>query len=176
MPAMNYQKALTHIGRAATGSLKDLREILMGILDNDIRAPLNLTAAATLDRRTHAGRICTINSAAGLTFTLPASTGGGDRYRFFIGTTITSIGTIIKVANATDIMVGFALAANNGANTSDLWETASTSDTITMDGSNTGGTKGDYIELEDVSAGVWRVWIVMAETGSTATPFSATVS
>ena len=176
MPAKNYQAALTNIQRAATGSLKDLREILMAILDNDIRAPLNITASATLDRRTHAQRVNTINAAAGVTLTLPASTGGGDRYRFFVGTTVTSNSIIVKVANATDIMAGFATAANNGANTTDTWETASTSDTITMDGSNTGGVRGDYIDLEDVAAGFWRVSIQMSETATSATPFSATVS
>lgn len=176
MPAVSYLTALARIARIRTGSLKDAGDLLQAMLDGDTRVPSNLTASATLNRREHSTRLNNINAAAGVTLTLPAATGTGDRYRFFIGTTVTSNSVIVKVANATDIMAGFATAANNGANTADVWETAATSDTITMDGSNTGGTKGDYIDLEDAASGLWRVSIEMAETGTTATPFSATVS
>ena len=135
---------------------------------------VNITAALTLNENVHEGKILTVNSAAGIAIVLPASTGQGARYRLFIGTTITSVGTTIKVANASDTMGGQALQTGaTGAVTAFL--ASSTSDTITLDGSTTGGIKGDYIELEDVSLNLWRVTIIGSITGSAATPFSATV-
>lgn len=137
---------------------------------------VNITAAQTLNENLHEGKILTVNSAAGIALVLPASTGQGARYRLFIGTTVTSIGTTIKVANASDTMVGFALLAQDSADTSVLFGASGTDDTITLNGTTTGGTKGDYIELEDVTLNLWRVNIIATATGTEATPFSATVS
>ncbi len=53
--------------------------------------------------------------------------------------------------------------------------TASTSDTITLNGSTTGGVKGSHVELQDVASGVWRVSGFLVSTGAEATPFSANV-
>ena len=136
----------------------------------------NITASLTLNDPTHEGKTCSVNAAAGCAITLPASTGGGARYRLFIGTTITSNTTTIKVANASDIMAGTALLGADGGNTVNLWETGASDDTITMDGSTRGGIKGDYIELEDVALNVWFVRFIGSATGAEATPFSATVS
>lgn len=139
--------------------------------------PINLTAATlTLSRSTHLGAVITVNRAAGTTITLPASAGKGDMYRVFCGTTITSNSLKVQVANATDIMSGAAWAAADGGSSVVGWETASDSDTITMDGSTTGGIKGDFIELIDVTAGVWFVRVMASATGTEATPFSAAVS
>lgn len=138
-------------------------------------APRNLTASATLDR-SYADTITTINAAAGLTVTLPAATGLGDEYEFFIGTTVTSNSVIIRVASASDIMQGVAVQAADAGATSNAWETAADSDTITMNGTTTGGLKGDIVRLKDVSSGVWMVNVIGAATGTEATPFSAAVS
>lgn len=137
---------------------------------------VNITAALTLVEARHEGRTLTVNNAAGFAITLPASTGQGAKYRFFIGTTITSVGTTIKVANASDTMVGFALLAQDSADTAVLFGAAGTDDTITLNGTTTGGTKGDYIELEDVTLNLWRVNVIATATGTEATPFSAAVS
>lgn len=138
---------------------------------------VNIAAAITVNEAAHGmGRMLTVNSAAGIAITLPASTGQGAKFRFFIGTTITSVGTTIKVANATDVMAGVALLAADAGDTLVAFETAASSDTITMDGSTKGGIKGDYIELEDVTAGLWSVRMVASATSSEASPFSATVA
>jgi fructose-specific component phosphotransferase system IIB-like protein len=55
------------------------------------------------------------------------------------------------------------------------WEAASDSDTITMDGSTTGGIVGDRVELVDVAENVWAVNGIIQQTGTEATPFSAAV-
>lgn len=139
--------------------------------------PINITGATlTLNASAHGDTVITTNRAAGTTFTLPASVGKGARFEIIVGTTITSNSLIVKVANATDVMAGTALSGQDAADTTVLWETASTSDTITLNGSTTGGIKGDIIVLKDVSAGLWSVQITGSATGTEATPFSATVS
>lgn len=138
-------------------------------------APTNKTASFTVDPNM-SGKVVTLNAAAGLTATLPASTGSGASYKFFVGTTVTSNSVIIKVANASDIMAGVAIVANDTDASVSGFETASTSDTITFNGSTTGGIKGDFVELTDVAANIWHVRVNSSATGSEATPFSATVS
>jgi hypothetical protein len=139
-------------------------------------APISITAAVTVDRDIHAnGPILLFAVAAGATVTLPASAGTGDRYRFHVHTTVTSNSDKIQVANSTDVMQGMIITCADGGDTTVGWETASTSDTITLNGTTTGGVKGDYIELEDVATGFWRVTGFTSATGTEATPFSAAV-
>lgn len=115
------------------------------------------------------------NVASGSTVTLPAATGSGFRYRFMVGTTVTSNSDIIQVASSDDIIQGTIVGAADGGNTVNGWEAASTSDTITLNGSTTGGLIGDMIELTDIAEGVWLVTGVIQQTGTEATPFSAAV-
>ncbi len=137
--------------------------------------PINITASTTLDAR-HAGTSLLVLAAAGLTLTLPAATGTGRVYEIEIHTTVTSNSVVIKVANATDVMQGTADIAQDSADTEVTFETASTSDTITLNGSTTGGIKGDRIVLKDIKTGFWQVNADLSGTGTEATPFSATVS
>lgn len=117
-----------------------------------------------------------IEAAAGATVTLPAATGSGFRYTFIVGTTVTSNSDIIQVASADDIIQGTLLSASDNAADAALgWETAATSDTITMNGTTTGGYIGDRIELIDIADGVWAVSGAIKQTGTEATPFSAAV-
>lgn len=132
---------------------------------------LSVTAAL------HDGKTILLDTAAGTTCTLPASSGSGARFRFVVSTVATSNNHIIKVANGTDVMAGFALVAQDAGDTSVLFETAATSDTITLNRSTTGSTqKGEFFELEDIAAGFWSVFGVVAATGAEASPFSATVA
>jgi hypothetical protein len=138
-------------------------------------APINLTASTTLSG-THAGTVITANAAAGMTLTLPAASGSGRVYDIIVGTTVTSNNLIVQVANASDVMTGTALLAQDAADTAVHFETAATSDTITMNGSTKGGIKGDRIRLQDVAANLWSVQVIGSATGTEATPFSAAVS
>jgi len=132
---------------------------------------LSVTVAA------HDGKTILLDTAAGSTCTLPASSGSGARFRFVISTVATSNSHIIKVANATDVMSGVIIAANDTDGSASAWETAATSDTITLNRTTTGSTiKGEWVELEDIASGTWAVTGVIAATGTEATPFSATVS
>lgn len=133
-------------------------------------ATLAVTSAA------HAGRTVLLDRAAGQAVTLPAATGTGNVYKFFVLTTITSNTTTIKVADATDVMAGMAIIGNDGGDTASIFETAADSDTITFDGDTTGGIKGAVVELQDVATNLWSVVVRSAATNTEATPFSATVS
>lgn len=139
--------------------------------------PVDATASTlAVTQATHAGRTVTLNRAAGIAVTLPAATGTGSVYKFLIGTTVTSNTTTIKVADATDVMTGTAYVVSDGAAAVLGYRTGATSDTITFDGSTTGGLLGDIVILEDVGANLYSVLVFSAATGTEATPFSATVS
>lgn len=136
--------------------------------------PLNVTGGLTVTSA-YAGSPITLNAAAGQAIVLPNATGSGSTYRFFVGTTITSNSTTIKVARAADIMTGMALFAQDAGDTVVAFETAVDSDTITFNGTTTGGIKGTQVELVDIAANLWAVNVCGAATGTEATPFSATV-
>lgn len=137
--------------------------------------PVLTGATATVTPAAHGGRTVLLDRAAGQAVTLPAATGSGNSYKFFVLTTITSNTTTIKVVG-NDTMAGLAIVANDGGDTASIFETAATSDTITFDGSTTGGIRGATVELQDVAEDLWSVRIVGAATGTEATPFSATVT
>ena len=136
--------------------------------------PIALTASATLSAY-HADATVVVNAAAGLTLTLPAASGTGLAFDIVIGTTVTSNSVAIKVANASDVMTGLAVQAADGGATVGAYETAASDDTITFNGSTTGGIKGDRVILKDIAANLWSVTVIGAATGTEATPFSATV-
>lgn len=135
--------------------------------------PISVTASATLTRKRHAGTTTVINAAAGLTLTLPAASGTGDEYTIFVGTTVASNNAIIQVANASDIMQGVLSVATDIAGVT--CPTTTTSDTITMNGTTTGGIKGSYVVLKDMATNVWEVSGSLVSSGTEATPFSAAV-
>jgi len=140
-------------------------------------ALVSATAATlTATSADHSGRTVLLDRAAGIAVTLPAATGSGNSYKFFVATTITSNSTTIKVADATDIMAGVAIVANDSDASASIFETAADSDTITFNGGTTGGIKGATVELQDVASNLWSVRVIGAATGTEATPFSATVS
>jgi hypothetical protein len=144
------------------------------------RAPDNRVANATASTLTvtqdlHDGKVITLNRAAGIAVTLPAPTGSGAVYRFFVGTTVTSNTTTIKVPHSSDTMRGNAIVAQDAGDTVVVFEAGATADTITLNGTTTGGLVGDWIELVDVATDLFSVKAVLAATSTEATPFSATV-
>jgi hypothetical protein len=149
------------------------------VLDQDSRSGQSrlrtLTASATLTQEAHDGQTILLDAAAGLTVTLPAANGTGAIFTFLVKTTVTSNSNIIQVANSTDVMTGMVFTCNDTDGSTSGWETASTSDTITLNGTTTGGIKGDQIIIQDVASGLFRVLGYTSATGTEATPFSAAV-
>jgi hypothetical protein len=109
-----------------------------GVNSTVTAATLTVTAAA------YNGQTINLSRAAGITVTLPAATGSNSTYRFVVATSVTSNNNIIKVANATDVMNGSTAVSGT---TSALFGTLPASDTITMNGSTTGGLAGSYVEI-----------------------------
>ena len=134
-----------------------------------------LTASKTLNQTEHAGRLISLNAAAGLTITLPPATGSGDEYELFIGTTVTSNNYVFQVASASDVLSGSALVSQDAADTAVMFETGATDDTVTMNGTTTGGLLGTTVRVRDVASGVFSYFSSGAATGIEATPFSAAV-
>jgi hypothetical protein len=132
--------------------------------------PITVTTNVSIDRDTFVDTICVIDRAGGLTVTLPASTGKGDVYRFYVKTTVTADCTI--AALTTDIFQGaIAVSTDIGGTVAPC---TATSDKLVMNGSTTGGLLGSYVEVKDVLAGTWAVSGALIASGTEATPFSAT--
>jgi hypothetical protein len=138
---------------------------------------VTLAVSTSITREAHDGKTILMSGAGSArTFTLPAASGSGAKFKFRVGAVNTS-SYLIKVANATDVMDGQIISLQDAADTLVGWETASTSDTITLNGTTTGGVSiGDWVELEDIASGQWAVTGITTSSGTEATPFSATVS
>jgi len=132
-------------------------------------------AALSVTQAEHGDRITTLSVASGQAVTLPAATGSGTKFHFVATAAVTSNSTTIKVTGD-DVMIGVAYIANDSDASVSAYETGGTCDTITWDGSTTGGIAGDAVELVDVAADTWWVRVTGSATGSEATPFSNTVS
>jgi hypothetical protein len=141
-----------------------------------VSAPVATTATSlAITAAAHAGRTVAINSTAAIAVTLPQALGTGNKYKFFIGVAATATSHTIKVANATDVMTGYAFCVTTTSDNAEGFKTSATSDTITLNGTTLGGVVGDTVEIEDVKTGVFSVRLCTAPTGTEATPFSATV-
>lgn len=138
-------------------------------------APVNCTASTlSVTAAEHAGRVVRLNRAAGITVTLPAAAGTGNVYTFSVGTTVTSNNYVIQVANATDTFGGGVAISTDVAGVTEL--AVAGDDTITMNGSTSGGLIGTWIRVTDVVAGLWMLEGFVCSTGAEATVFSAAVS
>ena len=144
---------------------------------------VTLTATGAITQATHAGCILLMGEVGGdaaATFTLPAATGTGAEYKFIVSVVNTS-NYVIKVADATDTIDGSVVVTNDttAGGTASLisWPTVAASDTITLDGTTTGGVNiGDYVLLTDIATNQYTVSGLLNASGTEATPFSATVS
>lgn len=148
--------------------LVNLGLIASGTANQGGGVPINITTAQTLTTA-NAGKINTINSAAGIALVMPAATGTGNTYTFFIGTTVTSIGTTIT-AGGSDKITGSAY--QTGASGAATARYIASGTTITLNGTTTGGIKGDLITYRDVATALWSVEVLESITGTAATPFS----
>lgn len=151
-----------------SGPVKSDAGFITGL--DSLTAPV--TAATLTVDSSYNGKTILISRAAGTAITLPVATGTLATYKIQLSTSVTSNSTTIAVADATDVMQGSAVVT---ATTPDAFYTTATSDTITMNGSTTGGLAGSYVELTDVATNLWIVNAVLVGSGTVATPFSAAV-
>jgi len=144
--------------------------------------PVSLTANTTLTNATHANKLLVVNKVDGLTATLPAATGSGAKYKFVIGTLMTSSNFVVQVASATDYFRGIQFLKDDAAGGAQAFATANTatvateSDTLTWNRTTTGLTAiGDTVEFTDFATGIWLVESKCNASGTEATPFSVAV-
>ena len=141
---------------------------------------------------THAGRIVHNDAAGAVTYTLPAVNATADSEvagpgpdlnnannvgaTFTILNSITKTGDlIVQVANSTDVMSGGAFFIDDSSDNVVGFETVAASDTITLNGSTTGGVTYAKIVCTVLGTGLWSVSVHTGCTGSPATCFSAAV-
>lgn len=110
-----------------------------------------------------------LSNAAGLAVTVPAATGSGNKFTLIVGETVTSNSITITAPGGTSYHGGTVI--RDGANnTSAAFEAAGT--TITLNGTTTGGGRGDKFEIIDIAAGIYSVQGLQNGSGALATPFS----
>ena len=131
----------------------------------------------------HEGRVCMLGEVGGnalVTLTLPEATGSGARYKFIVSVLNTS-SYVIVVADTTNAnFIGNVINQDAdlvGTIAAIMYPAPANADTLTLNGTSTGGQVGDWVELIDVATDVWFVnGVVSCPAGSdTATPFSAAV-
>ena len=127
---------------------------------------LTVTAAA------HAGKVITLANTAPIAITLPAVTGTGNTYKFVVLAAATATASTINRATTADIMTGFVTALTTAAAGVVGYKTTATDNTISMNGTTSGGVVGDVWELTDIASGKWSVQGNTAPTGTTVTNFS----
>lgn len=138
---------------------------------------VTLTGDTAIDLATHEGKTLLLGEVGGnalLTSTLPAATGSGAKYPFKVAVVNTSNYVITKTD--TDVFKGVVTMLDNDSNAATAYSASGTDNTLTLNGTTTGGQIGDWVEFEDILAGVWAVRgaLVVPAGSNVADPFSAT--
>jgi hypothetical protein len=142
--------------------------------DNSTRI-VAITATGNITQAAHDGKICLLAEDGGnalVTLTLPEATGSGMKLKFIVSIVNTS-SYVFVVADTTNAnFIGNVI--NQDA---DLVGTIAALTYLTLNGTTTGGQKGDWIELIDIATDVWfATGIVSCPAGSnTANCFTAAV-
>ena len=154
---------------------------------------IDADSSTSLTVATHAGRIVHNDAAGAVTYTLPAVNATADSAvagpgpdinnlnnvgaTFTIINSITKTGDlVVQVANSTDVMSGGAFYIDDTSDNVVGFETVATSDTITLNGTDTGGVTYAKIVCTVLGTGLWSVSVHTGCTGTPATCFSAAVS
>lgn len=140
-------------------------------------APVDVTTATlAVTAALHAGRVITLNRAAGVAVTMPDATGSGNVYTFIVGTTFTGAASIVA-PDSSNTFTGTAILFSDAGDAVVAFATAATTDTVDLLGTanSTGGIAGAKIVFTDIAADKMHVEYVSDAGGTEATPFSATV-
>ena len=154
---------------------------------------IDADSSTSLTVATHSGRIVHNDAAGAVTYTLPAVNATADSgvagpgpsldnlsnvgATFTIINSITKTGSlIVQVANSTDVMSGGAFYIDDSSDNVVGFETVAASDTITLNGTDTGGVTYAKIVCTVLGTGLWSVSVHTGCTGTPATCFSAAVS
>jgi hypothetical protein len=142
----------------------------------DVSARVVSAAAGTLavTAAAHGGRIIAFDQTGGTAATLPAATGTGNVYHFVVKVKNTSSANTIVLADASDLFQGQVINTDADATTpvSYTANAAGDIDTISLNGTTTGGQIGDWIEVVDIASNVYAVrgFVVCPAGSNVATP------
>lgn len=128
-------------------------------------------ATATITNDAHAGKKIILNRAAGIVVTLPAATGSGAAFEFYVQTSVTSNAYDIRCPSGSEFF-GHATIHQDGGATLVSFDAADNDTEISMNGSTTGGLRGARIKVVDLYTGHWHAEVYSAATGTEATPFT----
>jgi hypothetical protein len=132
-----------------------------------------IAASTTLTAAEHANKVLFTGVATTITVTLPAATGSGNVYTLVTGTSATA-NHIYEVASAADTFVGYA-HMNVTTTDTEVFQALAASDTVTLNGTTTGGLEGTLVKFTDAAATKWLVEVEANCSGAQVTPFSAAV-
>ena len=158
------------MSRLSTGIANDVTTL------GDRVVTLN-AATITITPQEHAGKLLLMTRASNvMTINLPVASGSGDVYKFLNAAVRTSGSVVINAGagtpGASGVFVG--QVTSHGGAASNISYVTSTNDIFTLNITTTGGVNpGDYLEVVDTAAGIWRV--TKAEvwaSGLQATPFT----
>lgn len=154
-------------GTATSCSFRGLATVVGGVV--------TLASGTAITPAVHSGRtLLMTGTGSALTQTLPAATGAGSTYTFVVGAVNTS-NHLISCLSAGAVMYG-NVWANSTGDSPDLgqpWPTAVDSNTITLNGTTTGGSAiGDQIIVRDIATNKYQVLGFTTCTSTEATPFS----
>jgi hypothetical protein len=129
------------------------------------------TVTLTADQ---SGAAVLFDRAAGIVFTLPAAV-AGLCFDFFVSVTITSGAAKVITSTGTELLVGTLLNTNTSSSDAVAnWKAlvASSYVAVSMNGSTTGGIKGDWLRFTCLNSTTWNVSGMTLATGTVATPFA----
>jgi hypothetical protein len=174
-------------GVAVTATAAELNDSVTGLTATSAEINRNtdvstrkvtIVASGAIAEATHESKTLLLGEVGGnalCAMTLPAATGGGARYLFKVSVVNTSSYTI--TTNTTDVFNGKILTHDlditDGTLLHAFNSTAAT--IVTLNGTTTGGAAiGDWVEIEDILAGVWSIRgvVTCAASSNPATPFS----
>ena len=176
--ATNDQFAIYDVSATAT-KFQTVAETEVAIRNAATSARMVSLAATTLTitQALHDGRVVKLNhTGASSTVTLPDATGSGMWVDFYVGAVNTS-NHIIKVPDSSNVLKGTLNILDNDGASQGAYSASGTDDTITLNGTTTGGQIGDWIRVLDLATDTWAIQgNLTVPTGSNpADPLSATV-
>lgn len=149
------------------------------IVVDKIRAKANVISGSGATRtlsELDSGSLVLLDKADGIVVTLPASASVGTYFDFAVSVTCTSNEYKVITAAGTELMVGrFLNCDTDTTDTVAIWKglVGSSYIAVKLNGSTTGGIKGDSFRATKLNATTWLVEGALNSTGTVATPYSA---
>lgn len=139
---------------------------------------VSVGAALTLTIVDHAEKFLILDNLAGSIITLPPAVNSGAIFTVYVAVTPTSNSHKVQCPDAANTIRGSMMVSTDGVGTTQGWRAPSTADTVTLNGTTSGGAMGygEWMEFIDAGTDSWICNGVLASSGTNVSPFSAAVS